>query len=313
MNILVTGGAGFIGSHLVDAYVNHGHRVTVLDDLSSGKEDQVHPKARFVRRDILDPQIAALFRDERFDVVNHHAAQISVTRSVADPVGDAQANILGSLNLLQSAVASGVRKFIFASTGGAIYGEQETFPADERHPCRPLSPYGISKLCVEQYLQFYRKTHGLESIVFRYSNVFGPRQDPHGEAGVIAIFCQKLLDQTPPVIFGDGDQTRDFLAVQDAVQANLLALEHPCNDVYNIGTGVETTVNRLVDLLAPRAARPLSPQYHPPRPGEQKRSVLDASKFRAHCGWEPRWSLEKGLEKTFEYFAQVHGETSPRF
>ncbi|MFQ5450562.1 MAG: NAD-dependent epimerase/dehydratase family protein [Nitrospinaceae bacterium] len=303
MNILVTGGAGFIGSHIVDAYVELGHRVVVLDNLSSGKKERLNPDAVFYELDLLDPGVEKIFGEEKIEAVNHHAAQISVTESVADPIYDARVNILGSLHLLKYAAAAGVPKFIFASTGGAIYGEQETFPAGESHPCRPLSPYGIGKFCVENYLRFYRETLGLETVVLRYSNVYGPRQDPYGEAGVVAIFCQKFLENKPPVIFGDGEQTRDFISVFDVVRANTTVLTESILGTYNISTAKETTVNALSRHLIRLCGQDLEAQYAPPREGEQMRSVIDSRKFQQESGWVPADSLEEGLQKTFDYFS----------
>jgi UDP-glucose 4-epimerase len=223
VKILVTGGAGFIGSHIADAYVQQGHDVVILDDLSSGSKGNINPGATFVHLDIRDKGVADLFRSEQFDVVNHHAAQMDVRRSVSDPQYDASINVLGGLNILENASRHKVKKVIFSSTGGAIYGEQDYFPADELHPLRPLSPYGITKLCTEKYLFYYKEVHGMDHVVLRYANVYGPRQNPHGEAGVVAIFASKLLRGEQPVINGDGKQTRDYTFVGDVVKANLAA------------------------------------------------------------------------------------------
>jgi len=235
MKILVTGGAGFIGSHVVDAYLELGHEVVVVDNLSSGSIENLNPKAKFYEMDIRDSDIEDLFKNEKPDVVNHHAAQMDVRKSVEDPIYDADVNIIGSLNLLQNCIKYGVKKFIFASTGGAIYGEQDYFPADEEHPTRPLSPYGVAKLTVEKYLYFYKEVHGLNYVVLRYANIYGPRQNPHGEAGVVAIFTSKMLKGEQPVINGDGFQTRDYTFVGDVVRANVLALSYEKSDVFNIG------------------------------------------------------------------------------
>jgi UDP-glucose 4-epimerase len=226
MKILVTGGAGFIGSHVVDAYLELGHEVVVVDNLSSGSIENLNPKAKFYKMDIRDSDIEDLFKNEKPDIVNHHAAQMDVRKSVEDPIYDADVNIIGSLNLLQNCIRYGVKKFIFASTGGAIYGEQDYFPADEEHPTRPLSPYGVAKLTVEKYLYFYKEVHGLNYVVLRYANIYGPRQNPHGEAGVVAIFTSKMLKGEQPVINGDGFQTRDYTFVGDVVRANVLALNY---------------------------------------------------------------------------------------
>lgn len=304
MNILITGGAGFIGSHIVDAYLQSGHRVVILDNLSSGKKKNIPSKAVFYEMDLLDPQVEKLIRDENIEVINHHAAQISVTHSVTDPLEDANINIIGSIRLLESAKSCGVKKFIFASTGGAIYGVQDSFPADENHACRPESPYAISKFSVENYLTFYRKTHGLNTVILRYSNVYGPRQDPHGEAGVVAIFCQKLLKKSQPTIFGDGEQTRDFISVLDVAQANVVALNSPLTGTFNISTGKETTVNELLQNIARMTGNGLTPQYGAPRKGELQRSVIDSGKFQKNMDWNPKVSLKEGLGKTYEFFSQ---------
>lgn len=303
MNILVTGGAGFIGSHIVDAYIQEGHRVVVLDNLSTGKREQVHPDAKLYALDLMDPKIKDIFKHENIEAINHHAAQISVTQSVADPSFDAEINIVGSLKLLELAASHQVRKFIFASTGGALYGEQDYFPADEEHPTHPLSPYGIAKLTVERYLNYYRENFNTQPTILRYSNVYGPRQDPHGEAGVVAIFCKQLLRDQKPVIFGDGDQTRDFVSVSDVVNANLKALSENCNGTYNVGTGKETTVNTVAASLIKASGKSLSPQHDPPRLGEQRRSSINFSKFNKDHGWQPTQSLDEGLQNTFNFFA----------
>lgn len=303
MNILVTGGAGFIGSHIVDAYIREGHRVAVLDNLSTGKREQVHPGATLYEMDLKDPAVADIFKRENIEAVNHHAAQISVTQSVADPVFDAEVNILGSLKLLKLCVTHKVKKIVFASTGGALYGEQEYFPADEEHPKQPLSPYGIAKLTVERYLGFFQENFNMETAILRYSNVYGPRQDPHGEAGVVAIFCQLLLKGQPPVIFGDGEQTRDFVSVADVASANVIALSEHCHGVYNIGTGIETSVNTLATHLIEVSKKNIFPQHDPPRVGEQLRSSINSENFQREHGWKPTTPLKDGLKATFDFFA----------
>lgn len=302
MKILVTGGAGFIGSHIVDAYIAAGHDVTVVDDLSSGARSQVNPKARFVEIDIRQAELGDLFRDGKFDIVNHHAAQMDVRRSVADPAFDASVNILGGLNVFEHARETGVRTVIFASTGGAIYGEQEEFPATEEHPTRPLSPYGISKLTTEKYLYYYREVFGMNSVVLRYANVYGPRQNPHGEAGVVAIFCNKMLSGEQPVINGDGKQTRDYTYVGDVVNANLLALNIKGSGTFNIGTGIETDVNTVFRQLARLLKTSCREEHAPAKSGEQKRSVISARKIRSELGWQPEVAIQDGLGKTAEYF-----------
>lgn len=302
MRILVTGGAGFIGSNIVDACLQQGHEVTVVDNLSSGKKENINHDANFFNIDICDEAVGNVFKQGKFDVVSHHAAQIDVRKSVANPVFDARVNILGSLNLLQNCVQYGVKKIIFASTGGAIYGEQEEFPATESHSTNPLSPYGAAKLSVEHYLFFYEQIYGLNSTVLRYANVYGPRQDPHGEAGVVAIFTQKLLNGEQPLINGDGMQTRDFVYVGDVVKANMLALSYNGGGVFNIGTGIEVTVNKLFNQLVDIIGANVEEKHGPPKSGEQKRSVIDFKKANKTIGWSPQVSLENGLKNTVDYF-----------
>jgi len=303
MKILVTGGAGFIGSHLVDAFVERGHAVSIIDDLSTGRRRNLNPAADFVQADIRDPAaVDALFGRGKFDVVCHHAAQMDVRRSVADPVFDASVNVLGVLTLLEAALRHGTRKVLFASTGGAIYGEQDTFPADERHPTRPVSPYGVAKLTTEQYLHYYRVVHGLEYVCLRYANVYGPRQNPEGEAGVVAIFVRRMLRGEQPVINGDGAQTRDYVYVGDVVRANLLALEHAGSSVFNVGTGVETDVNTLFRHIRSLTRSRCEEKHGEAKKGEQMRSVLDARKAARELGWSVSVTLEEGLRRTVEYF-----------
>ncbi len=302
MNILVTGGAGFIGSHIVDAYVKDNHKVVVIDDLSRGRKDFINPKATFHQMSISDPQLVEIIKSENFEVINHHAAQISVSDSVKNPVKDAESNIIGTLQLLQNAVECGVRRFIFASTGGAIYGEQDYFPAREDHPKKPTSPYGLSKLSVEGYLRFYKEQYGFNSVIFRYGNVFGPRQDPNGEAGVVAIFYNRLLKGQTPVINGDGEQTRDYIYVKDVVRANLLALNLNNSDIFNVGTGQETSVNELTRLVLQIAKSDMAAQTSSKNEFEQRRSSLDNRKIKESLNWSPDTSLKKGLSETFNYF-----------
>lgn len=304
MNILVTGGAGFIASHVVDAYIAAGHRVVVIDNLSMGKIENVNSKARFVQMDIRDEKICQLFEEEKFEVVNHHAAQMDVRKSVEDPIYDASVNVLGSINILENARKFGVKKVIFASTGGAIYGEQHYFPADENHPVQPLSPYGITKLAFEKYLYCYSAVYGLSHVVLRYANVYGPRQNPHGEAGVVAIFTKKMLKGEQPTINGDGEQTRDYVYVEDVVAANMLALSLEGTYTYNVGTGIESTVNDIFRTLKELTGSTCREQYGPEKKGEQRRSVLTYEKIQKECGWTPKTSLREGLRKTVEFFRQ---------
>jgi len=305
MKILVTGGAGFIGSHIVDAYLADGHDVVVLDSLITGQKENLNPAATFLQMDIRDKDVARVFTEQQFDVVNHHAAQMDVRKSVRDPQYDAEVNILGSLNLLENALRTDVKQFVFASTGGAIYGEQDYVPADEAHPQRPLSPYGITKLSMEKYLYYYREVHGLQYFILRYANVYGPRQNPHGEAGVVAIFTQRLLNGEQPVINGDGTQTRDYVYVKDVVRANMAALGHPGSDVVNIGTGVETDVNTLFRELRTYTGKEEVPEQHgEAKPGEQQRSVILNRKAGELLDWQPRYTVSEGLQETVEFFRQ---------
>lgn len=302
MKVLVTGGAGFIGSHVSDEFLRAGHEVIALDNLSSGKRENLDPKVRLVELDIRSPEAAALIRSERPEIICHLAAQMDVRRSVEDPRFDADANILGMLNLLEAARTSGVKKVIFSSTGGAIYGEQDVFPAPESHPTRPVSPYGVSKAAGELYLGYYRAQYGLAYVALRYANVYGPRQNPHGEAGVVAIFSQRLGAGRDCTIYGDGGQTRDFVFGPDVARANLLACEKDYVGAVNIGTGVETDINRLYALLAGAAGADTRAQHAPGKPGEQRRSCIDASLARKVLGWEPSVGLAEGLRRTLEYF-----------
>jgi UDP-glucose 4-epimerase len=302
MKILVTGGAGFIGSHLADAFIAHGHQVTIIDNLVTGRRENVNAQAAFHQIDIGDAGVAEIFARGQFDAVCHHAAQMDVRRSVADPRYDAEVNILGTLNLLQQCQNTGVKKFLFASTGGAIYGEQVRFPADEEHPTWPASPYGISKLACEKYIYFFAQNYGLRYVFLRYANVYGPRQNPHGEAGVVAIFCTRLLKGEPPTINGDGKQTRDYVYVGDVVRANLLALNYPENDYFNIGTGVETDVNMIFQRLNEAAGAGMPEHHGPAKEGEQLRSVLANDKARRLLDWQPKVSLADGLKETVEWF-----------
>jgi UDP-glucose 4-epimerase len=302
LKILVTGGAGFIASQIADAFIGEGHEVVVLDDLSSGYEKNINPKSRFVKANICDKSIAKLFETEKFDVVNHHAAQMDVRRSVKDPEFDATTNILGTINLLQNCVKYGVKKFMFASTGGAVYGEQDYFPADEKHNQQPKSPYGISKLAVEKYLYFYNSEHKLNYTILRYANIYGPRQNPFGEAGVVAIFSTKLLKGEQPIINGHGKQTRDYVFVGDVVKANLLGLKDESSDVYNIGTGIETDVNQLFHYINDIAKANKEEKHGPTAVGEQLRSVISSDKLFNKFGWRPSTKLDDGLRTTVEYF-----------
>lgn len=303
--ILITGGAGFIGSHIADRFLRKDYDVVIVDDLSTGREENVPEDAKFRKADIQDNvALSAIFEQEKPDFVCHQAAQKDVRLSVADPAFDARINILGSINVLQNCMKHKVRKVVFASTGGAIYGEQDIFPALETHPARPISPYGITKLVTEHYLYYYKVVHGLNYVSLRYSNVYGPRQDPHGEAGVVAIFIQKMLDGEEPVINGDGEQTRDFVYVGDVAMANVLSVESErTGEIFNVGTGIETTVNEIAQQIKKIINPDIKLKHGPSKPGEQKRSVIDCKKARNILGWEPRVALSDGLKETCDYFS----------
>ncbi len=307
MKVLVTGGAGFIGSHLVDRLVQEGHEVIIVDNLATGKRRNINRSARFYKLDIQSWRLERVFRNERPNVVMHLAAQMDVRKSVEDPMFDAQVNILGTLNVLQQAVRHGVRKVVFSSSGGAIYGEQEMYPAPESHVTNPLSPYGLSKLCGEHYLSYYQRISGLQVVSLRYANVYGPRQDPEGEAGVVAIFIQKLLNNEQAVINGNGRQTRDFVFVEDVVEANLAMMGQETQGTYNVGTGVETSINDLFRILVQHTGSTCNEVHGPAKKGEQARSVIDSSKLRHELSWEPKTNLSEGLKKTVEYFRERLG------
>jgi len=304
MRILVTGGAGFIGSHTVDAIIAAGgDQVAVIDDLSAGKRDQVNPAAAFYHADIRNrDEVRLIFDREKPEVMVHLAAQMDVRKSVTDPVFDAEVNITGFLNLMEAGRQHGLRRVVFSSTGGAIYGEQDAFPCDEEHPKRPVSPYGVAKLATEAYLFFYRLQYGIDYAAMRYANVYGPRQDPHGEAGVVAIFCGRMLEGKPCMIFGDGGQTRDYVYVGDVVRANVAAIAADTAGAINVGTGIETSVNRLYESIAAAAGVNIRPEYAPGRPGEQSRSVISPARAERELGWKPEVSLGDGLKRTFEFF-----------
>jgi UDP-glucose 4-epimerase len=301
MRALVTGGAGFIGSHITDALVGAGHSVTVVDDLSRGRRAQVNTRATFVELDITSAALAAALAEAKPEVVFHHAAQIDVRASVRDPLHDADVNVVGTVNVLRAAIDAGARRVVFASSGGAIYGDTAVIPTPEDHPCMPESPYGTAKLCGEAYGGTFSRQAGLEFVALRYANVYGPRQDPHGEAGVIAIFATRLIDGAPPVVNGDGLQTRDYVHVHDVVRANLAAVDGPPG-VYNIGTGVETDVNAIYRMLAAACGITGEAEHGPAKPGEQRRSALDTTFTREHLGWESSISFDDGIRSTVEYF-----------
>lgn len=308
--VLVTGGAGFIGSHVAEAHLSRGDEVVVLDDLSSGRRENVPSEVELVELDIRDERAATLVRERRFDLISHHAAQMDVRRSVADPRFDASVNVDGLLNLLEAARHAGVGRLIFVSSGGVVYGEPGQRPTPERAPKLPESPYGVSKLAGEQYLYYYHRVHGLEYAAVRYSNVYGPRQDPHGEAGVVAIFSTRLGREEPLTIFGDGEQTRDYIDVHSVVAANLLLADvnlptaQTLDDrAFNVGTGAETSVNRLAQLLMEASGNVVDVQHVAARAGELRHSSLEAAKLR-RLGWNPVTDIERGLRLTYDWIAK---------
>jgi UDP-glucose 4-epimerase len=312
MKVLQTGGAGFIGSNLADAYLAEGHEVTVIDNLSSGKRENVPENARFIEMDIMDSALEGVFAEGGFDLVNHHAAQIDVRISVNDPLLDARINILGLINLLENCRKYNVGGFILASSGGVIYGDTDQLPAVEILPKLPLSPYGVSKFTGEAYLYYYRMLHGVKCVTMRYSNVYGPRQDPHGEAGVVAIFSRNHLRGEAPTIFGDGEQQRDYVFVGDVARANLLVTsaefpeepKTPDDLAFNVGTGVPTTVNELAEHFNRFTGAGYEPKYAPARAGELFRNYIDHGKIKEFVGWEPQVSIGEGLEITYNWFRE---------
>lgn len=311
MTILITGGAGFIGSHVADAYLNAGHRVVVVDDLSSGRRENLDSRVVFHQKDIRDESLEAIFELEKPDIVNHHAAQISVPRSISNPKQDAEVNILGFINVLQCCVKYQVKKIIFISSGGAIYGEAKEYPTTENYLPKPLSIYAINKYAGEHYLRFFHHQYGLKYTVLRYANVFGPRQMPEGEAGVVSIFVEKLLKDETPELYAYPDEPdgmiRDYVYVKDVVRANLAVLESGDNDAFNIGTCMETTTLHLYRTILWQLGKKIQPQRGPARQGDIRRSMLDNSKAFRELGWSPLYSLEEGVKETIEFFKQKRG------
>lgn len=302
MKILVTGGAGFIGSHVVDLYLQNGYDVVVVDNLSTGCLSNLNPAATFYWADIRSPRIDEIFEKERPDLVNHHAAQVDVRRSVSDPFFDAEVNILGSIKLLECAQRYGVKRFVYISSGGAVYGEPEYLPCDEAHSIKPICQYGASKHIVEHYLHMYHQNYGMEYVVLRYANVYGPRQDPHGEAGVVAIFTGQMLADAEVVINGDGQQQRDFVYVTDCARANLFAIEtHNANTIYNIGSGLGTSVNEIFGMLKESSGYERPASYGPPKLGETRRIYLDIANAGRNLDWVPTVGLHEGLLRTVDY------------
>jgi UDP-glucose 4-epimerase len=305
MRIMLTGGAGFIGSHVADQLLWRGHEVAVVDDLSSGKRENVPEGARFYEADVRSG-CAEAFEEFKPEALCHQAAQMDVRRSVREPDFDADVNILGTIRLLENCIEHGLEKVVFASTGGAIYGEQQEFPATEDHPQYPVSPYGVSKLAGERYLHYYNAQYGLSYAVLRYANVYGPRQDPHGEAGVVAIFCGNLAEDRVSRINGSGEQTRDYVYVGDVARANVLALENEIPPgAYNVGAGVETSVNGLYQLLLELSGKDLPPEHGPAKPGEQLRSSVDPTLAGRVMGWQPEVDLSSGLKETLRFFGAL--------
>jgi UDP-glucose 4-epimerase len=307
MRILVTGGAGFIGSHVADRYVELGHEVAILDDLSAGKPENVNPRAKLFRMSLLDERLAGVFDEFRPEIVSHHAAQVNVRRSVDDPEFDATVNVVGSVRLFQAAATRNCGKVIYASSGGACYGDPPKLPAREDTPVRPLCPYGVSKYAAEKYLQLYGALNGLRFTVLRYANVYGPRQDSHGEAGVVAIFSELLLEGRAPTIFGDGSKTRDYVFVSDIVQANVLALEAGDGGAYNVGTGREVSDDQIFAAVRDAVGVKIEAGHSEFRKGEVRRIALDASRIRNDLGWRPRVTIEQGIPKAVEFYRAKRG------
>jgi len=302
MKILVSGGAGFIGSYLVDKLIKDGHQVVVIDNLSTGKKENLNKKAKFYKVDIQSPKISQIFKREKPEKVFHLAAQVDLRKSVENPIESAKVNILGSLNILENCQKFKIKKIIFSSTGGAIYGEAKIIPTPEDYPANPLSPYGIEKLTIEKYLDYYWKVFKIPYISLRLANVYGPRQNSKGEAGVIAIFCDKMLCGKQPIIYGLGCQTRDFVFVDDVAEANILAMESKKIGIFNIGTGKETDINTIFEKIKKLIGVKCKKIHAPAKSGEQKRSCLNYTKAKKELGWQPKYSLENGLRETINYF-----------
>ena len=300
MNAMVMGGAGFIGSHIVDSLVTQGYTATVFDDLSSGKRGNLGAGIALTVGDVRDKHAVGTAVSNDVGCVFHLAAQIDVRKAVEDPGLDAQVNVGGTINVLNVCVASHVRRFVMSSTGGALYGEPSALPANEQSAIRPLSPYGVSKYCAEQYVEYFHRMYGLETVILRYANVYGPRQDPNGEAGVVGIFARRILLGQKCIIYGDGEQTRDFVFVVDVANANMLAMQGPLG-TFNIGTGVETPLNQLLAAFERVVGHPVARQHEPARGGEVQRIALNAEKARHEMGWKPSVSLEDGLAQTLEW------------
>ncbi len=308
MRVLVTGGAGFIGSHIQDALLAQGHEVIVVDDLSTGHRENVDQRATFYRLDIRDERVRDVFTTHAPEAVFHLAAQMDVRRSVREPIYDADVNVLGSLRILEACRESGTRRIVYASTGGAIYGEAQYLPADENHPINPISQYGVSKHTVEHYLHLYWQNHGISYLSLRFPNVYGPRQDPHGEAGVVAVFSLQMLGGVQPVIYGDGSKTRDYVYVDDIVRAAMIGFTSPVVGTYNLGWGIEVSDFTVFDTVRAAVGSSVQPRYAPRRLGEVERICLDASRARKDLGWTPQVPLTEGVALAVEYYrANPHG------
>jgi len=305
MKIIVTGAAGFISSHVADAYVNAGHEVVILDDLSRGSKSNLNPKCRFYQCDIRDREaIQKIFHLEKPAIVNHHAAQMDVRRGVREPLFDAQVNILGSLHLIEASLANGTKRFVYIASAGAGYGEPKEMPVPEDYPINPITPYGISKHTIEHYLFTFHFLYKLEYVVLRYGNVYGPRQSSQGEAGVFATFSEKMLSGIQPVIYGDGTKVRDYVYITDVVAANVAALERGTGEIFNISSGVQTTDQEVFDLVRDLLGKSIRPKYVPVRPGEIERICLDISKAERLLGWKPQVSMTEGARRTVAYFKE---------
>lgn len=306
MKVLVTGGAGFIGSHIADRLISEGYQVVIVDDLSTGKEEYINPEASFYQLDIADfDSLKDVFTREKPDFINHHAAQVNVRVSMQKPDIDARINIMGSLNIIRLTIESKARKLIFASTGGAIYGDPETIPVSETGKLDPLSPYGLAKLTVEKYIQVICGLHEIPYTILRYANVYGPRQIVKGESGVIAVFTQRMLDGKKPVVFGDGTHTRDYVFVRDVVDANMMVLDSGDGKTYNIGTGVQTSVNEVYEVLESHLKSGLEPEYGDEIPGEVHHTSLDFSLIQKELGWKPKLNFDNGVKETVEYYHEI--------
>ena len=305
MKILVTGGAGFIGSHIVDRLIEGGNTVVIVDNLVTGKKENINPKAEFIKLSVTDKKLEKIFKNEQFEAVFHLAAQLDIRKSVDDPVYDASINILGAINMMENCRKYQVPKIIFSSTGGAIYGEAKEVPTTEKYPAYPISPYGIAKLTTEHYLYYYKMIHNIDYVCLRYANVYGPRQNSEGEAGVVAIFSSKVIKHEQPVIFGSGKQTRDYVFVLDVIEANIKALEYEGSGIFNIGTGKESDLRDILRIISTEAVgNTVDPEYAPAKPGEQMRSALDCSLAKKHLGWAPEYGLNDGIQQTVEWIKE---------